>query len=207
LLVIREQFRQPRHRGHELHANPDEHQAAQHQQLPQRRGKTGAQGGKRIQEDAEGQHPASPENIGQVSSQQSEHAARKRRHEEQQPRPEDVVLAAGREACHRLRPRLAGLDQCIHQGRAQRGDRRLDDQRQHQELVDVEREPDRRDRAHEPGGEREPPRRRHARRGIMRSGCHAEIPEARKRRCRSGPKAYRQKSSQPKGIGRVRQEA
>ena len=75
LLVLGKQLRQPRHRRDELHADADEDQAAEHEQLRQRRRKPGRAGRKRIEQDAEGQHAPAPQAVREIAAEQAEHAA------------------------------------------------------------------------------------------------------------------------------------
>ena len=142
LLPIRKQFREPGHGRHELDAHADEHQATKEEQLWQRRGEAGGQRREGVEQDAEREHPPPAEQVGEIAADEAEHAAGDRGHEEERPGPLRVGGRAGHEQWRAL-------------GRhaAERREGRLDDQRQHQEFVDVEREPDRRDRADEPAGE------------------------------------------------------
>ena len=87
-----------------------------------------------------------------ITAEQAEDASGDRRHEEERPRPLHVGLATGRPHGRGLRAVHTARHQLLHQRGAERGDRRLDDQRQHQQLVDVERETDRSDDADQPGG-------------------------------------------------------
>ena len=101
--------------------------------------KPAANADKRVEQDAPRQHAAAAEAIGEVAAEQAEDAAADRRHVEQQPDP--VVDTRGcRARARRVRSAPA------------------DDQRQHQQLVGVEREADRGNDADEPLDGREPVR-------------------------------------------------
>ena len=148
LIAVGEQFRQPRHGGDEFHAHADEHEAAEHQQLRQRRGIARREGRERIKQNAERQHAPATEPVGEITAEQTEHAARDGRDEEQRARPLHVLSARSQSAA----ASAAGMppSPALDQRRAQRGDGRLDDERQHQQLVDVERKADGGDDADEP---------------------------------------------------------
>ena len=149
--MIGEELRQPGHGGDKLDAHPDEHEAAADQQHRQARGKPGRQGGEGIEENAESEDEAPAEQVGEVAPQEAEDAADERRNEEQRPRPADVGRRAGNEIRHPFRAHAA-----------ERGERRLDDQWKHQQLIDIECEADCRDRADEPAGHRQLARGGHA---------------------------------------------
>jgi hypothetical protein len=94
LVGVLEQLGEPRHGGDELDADADEHRAAQHQQLLERGDEAGGERREGVEQDAEGQHPAPAQEVGEVAAEQAEHAADHRRDEEQRPCPADVLGAA-----------------------------------------------------------------------------------------------------------------
>ena len=93
-----------------------------------------------INQDAVGQHAPPAEPIGEIPAEQAENASRKRRDVEQPAHPHLKLRRAGRRACQ--------LQQ-----------RRPDDERQHQDFVDVEGESDGGDGADQPLHGRQPGRR------------------------------------------------
>ena len=143
-LGIGEQLRDPGDGGDELDADADEHEATKEEQHLDRRREPGQERGERIEKDAERQDAPAPEQIGQIPAEQTEDPAGERRNIEQPPDPH-LVLGRSRRGADELQQR------------------RPDDERQHQDLVDVEREADRGDRADQPLGWRESGRGRHGR--------------------------------------------
>ena len=133
LHAVGEQFRQPGHRRHKLHAHTDEHEAPEKEQLIRRGGKARAKRRHRIKQYAVSQHSPSAKQICQVTAQQTKDAAANGRHKKDNPKPMRKLRRA------RPHPRQ------VHQ-------RILADQRQHQQLVDVEQKPQRGDEADQPLG-------------------------------------------------------
>ena len=148
LLGIREQLGQPCDGGDEFHAHANEGRGPQEQQPVDVRRVTGRECRERVQQNAPRQNPPSSEPVGEIAAQQAEDAPEDGRDEKQNP---DPVRIFGRAR--------ADVDQV--------GERRTDDQRQHQQFVGVERKPDRGDDADQPLG------RRHG--GGARSFVHAEV--------------------------------
>ena len=103
-----------------------------------RRREAGGERRERVEQDAPDQHAPPAEAVGQVAAEQAEDAAGERRHVEQQAHP-----GVERRACPARTPSSSTQ-------------RRPHDQRQHQQLVDVEREAERGDDADQPlgGGQR-----------------------------------------------------
>ena len=133
-LGVREQLGDPRHRGHELHRDAHEGGAAEEEQHLRRGGEAGGERRERVEQDAPHQHAAPPEEVGQVAAEQAEGPSRERRHPEQ-PADPGVELGAARRRAEQLQQR------------------RPRDQRQHQQLVDVEGEAEGGDEADQPLGE------------------------------------------------------
>ena len=125
------ELREPRHSRDELDADADEYQTAQEQQHLDARGKSGRERRAGVDQDAEGQDTPAAKQIGQVAAEQPEDAAGEGRDIKQAAHPHLELRRPGRGSCE--------LDQ-----------RRPDNQRQHQNLVDVEREADRGHRADQP---------------------------------------------------------
>ena len=157
---IGEQLRQPRRAGDELDADADEDDAAQRQQLPRAGDEGRRERAAGIEQDAPHQHPPPAEAIGQPAAEQAEGGAEDRRHVEEPAHP-DVHLRAARLHAEQL------------------GERRRPDQRQHQQLVGVEQEPDGRHRADQPLERREAELRRCGGLGPVR---HARLPGSAARR-------------------------
>ena len=155
LVAVGEKFGQPSDRRHKLNTHPDEHEAAEEQQHRQAGGKPRQQRRKRIEQNAVGENATSAPQIGQVAPQQAKHTAGERRHEKQRAGPAGVALAARAPQPQRLSLRHPAGHQFRHGRLAQFRDGRLDDQRQHQQFVDVKRKAERRDRTYQPTGERQ----------------------------------------------------
>jgi hypothetical protein len=128
---VREELREPRHRGHELDADADEGQAAQDEEHRKRRGVAGGARRERVEQDAPDEHAPSAQAVGEVAAEEAEDAPRHRRHVEHEVPPPGELGAAE-----------------LHAAEVVEGAR--EDERQHQELVGVEREADRRDDGDEP---------------------------------------------------------
>ena len=155
LVAVGEKFGQPSDRRHKLNTHPDEHEAAEKQQHRQAGGKPRQERRERIEQNAVGENAASAPQIGQIATEQAKHTTGERRHEKQRAGPAGVALAAGAPQPQRLSLRHPAGHQFRHGRLAQFRDGRLDDQRQHQQFVDVKREAERRDRTYEPTGERQ----------------------------------------------------
>ena len=146
-----ENFRKPRHGGNELDANPDKHEAPEEQKLGKVVGERARrERSERVEQDGEGQHPAATELVREVSPDQTEDPASNGRHEEEHPRPGDVIHSSRGPRLTSLRRRHPGSDEFLNLRRTQGGDGRLDDEGQHQQLIDVEREPDGGDDTNQP---------------------------------------------------------
>jgi hypothetical protein len=121
---IGEQLGEPGHGRDELHADSHEGQAAQKEENRQGRGESGSPRRKRIEEDASREHGSPTEAIGEVSAEQSEDAAADRGQIEHQVPPQAELGRAELVAAE------------SHDGGRQ-------DERQHEQLVGVEGEPER----------------------------------------------------------------
>ena len=139
--LVGEKLGQPRHRSHELDADTDEDKAAEEQELVKVLRKSRRTSREGVKQDAVSQYPPPAEPVGQVSTQQAEDTAGDRRHEKQNARPLVEGRAPGKEKRHAVRIDSAERRQC-----------RLDDQRQHQQLVNIKGEAERGDGANEPLG-------------------------------------------------------
>ncbi len=131
LLRSGKQLGQPRHRGHEFHADADARGTAQEQQHPHGGGEPGGKCGKRIEQNTQHEYATPSPQVGEISAHQAKHATDQKRHEEQQRLPQF-------EFGH---PRL-GTNEVLQDG--------PHDERHHQQFIDVEREADRRNDTHRP---------------------------------------------------------
>ena len=138
-LRIGKELGEPCHCRHELDADADEDETAQHEQHLDGRRKAGHECRERVNEDAVGQDAAASEAIGEVAANQPEDATGKGGDIEQASHPHLKLRGTWR-------------------GAGQFEQRRTYDQRQHQNFVDVEGEANRGDRADQPLNRRQPPR-------------------------------------------------
>ena len=138
-LRFREQLGEPGHRRHEFDAHADEHETPKDEQHLDRGREARYEGGDGVDQDAVGQHAPPSEAIGQIPAEQAEDTAGKRGDVEHPPDPH-LILGRSR---HRARQ--------LQQGRT-------DNERQHQDFVDVEGEADRGNRADQPLDRRQPSR-------------------------------------------------
>ena len=120
---VGEDLRDPRDGRHELDEHADVGRRAEEQQHPDVGGEARGHRGERVDQDAPHQHAAPAEAVGQVAADQPERAADQRRDPEEHADPE---IEAGR-------ARL---------GAGQLADRGSDDERRHEDFVDVEGEPE-----------------------------------------------------------------
>src|SRR6185436_8758072 len=145
------------------HRHADERRAAEEEQHRRRGRKAGGERREGVEQDAPHQHAPAAEDVGQVAAEQAEGAAGERRHPEEPAPPRDELRTARRHA-----------QQLQHRGPR--------DERQHQQLVDVEGETEGGDEADQPlgAGER---RRGGGRRGHEAVLCASfTIPEMAPRR-------------------------
>ncbi len=133
LHAVGKQFRQPRHRRHKLHAHADEHEAPEKEQLIRRGGKARAKRRHRIKQNAVSQHPPSSKKVSQITAEQTKDATADCRHKKDDPKPMRKL--------RRARPHAGQVAQSI-----------LADQRQHQQLINIEQKPQRGDEANQPLG-------------------------------------------------------
>lgn len=131
LLGRREEFGEPGDRGDELDGDSDERGAAEEQQHFRARREARRPGGKAVQQDAPHQDRTPPQAVGQPPPEQAEYAAEYSRNVEEQADPLIEL--------RRPRPDVRQLQQS-----------RTNDQRQHQEFIDVERKAQRCDAADQP---------------------------------------------------------
>jgi hypothetical protein len=136
--MIREQFGQPCHRRNKLHTNTDKHAAAKEQQLIQACGKSGCTGTERVKQNAPGENTAATKSVRQVPACQTEHTTGDGWHKEQSSGPTDIHWPA---RCPVLR--RSNL-------RVQIGNRGFDNQRQHQQFINIERKANGRNNTDEP---------------------------------------------------------
>ena len=128
---VGKQLGQPGNGGDELDTDADEGGAAEEQQPPDRGGVARGTGGAGVEQDAPDEDAPAAEEVGQIAADQPEYAAGHRRDPEEHA---DPVVERGRPG--------DGAGQ-LHEGRPR-------DERQHQNLVDVEREADGGNRADHP---------------------------------------------------------
>ena len=152
--------------------NADENETPEKEQLRQRGRKTRRTRRKRIQQNRKRQHAPPSEQIGQIATEQTKHPTRERRYKKQRARPTHIHFASGRPQRRRLGALHPTGHERFHQRRTERSHRRLNDQREHQQLVNVEREPNGRDNTDQPGGARKS--RSTCRSGGI-SGSHSEV--------------------------------
>ena len=133
LFGLREDLGQPSHGGHEFHTNTHEDKTAANEELRQTGRKSGSEGPEGIDEDAPGQDAAATEFVRQPPPQETEDAACQRGDKKEVSSP----IAK----CRRARHQAPQAEQCW-----------LDDQRKHEQLVDIEGKADGSDDANEPLG-------------------------------------------------------
>ena len=143
LSPIRKQLGQPGDGRDEFHTHTNEGCGAKEHKLPHRRAHCGEGGRKRIQGDAACKNRPPPEAIGEPSAQKTENTSAQRG-----------------DPKHLAQP--FGDQRIVHRKLKQLRHRRTTDQREHQQLIRVERESDDRDEDDQPGSQGQPGR--HSRR-------------------------------------------
>ena len=150
LLMIWKQFREPCDSRNKLHTHTDEHTAAEEQEVIESGRKSGGTSSKGIKQNAEGQHAATTESVSQPATPKSKNSAGKGWHEEQHTSPLHIVDAARQPESHCRGLCHPGLHGLFNQRRAERGHRGFDNERQHQQLINIKSKADRSDRANKP---------------------------------------------------------